>query len=314
MSFARRRFTPSVLALVIVAATQTTAAQPSNPDPFWRTFSSGSTMSGLVRWHHVTGGSGDTIVLLHGWPQTWFEWHEVMPQLAQRFRVIALDLPGLGESGDPDQYDAWTVARHLRSLLAHLQVTPVHLVGHDMGGIVAYAFARQFPGDLRTLSIVDTPIPGLSGWQELRTQTPRWHWLFHSLPDLPEALVSGKERVYLEWFLRNLAYNKAAFPDERIDEYVRAYARPSSLHAGFEYYRAFDQDEKHNQDYARAKLAMPVLAVGGEQSRLNKYVIDQLRPGTEHLTGDLAPGSGHWIPEENPQWLAGRLLTFMSAR
>ncbi len=188
------------------------------------------------------------------------------------------------------------------------------LVGHDMGGIVAYAFARQFPGDLRTLSIVDTPIPGLSGWQELRTQTPRWHWLFHSLPDLPEALVSGKERVYLEWFLRNLAYNKAAFPDERIDEYVRAYARPSSLHAGFEYYRAFDQDEKDNQDYARAKLPMPVLAVGGEQSRLNKYVIDQLRPGTEHLTGDLAPGSGHWIPEENPQWLAGRLLTFMSAR
>ena len=115
MSFARRRFAQSVLALVILAAAQTTATQPPNSDPFWRTFSSGSTTSDSVRWHHVTGGSGDTIVLLHGWPQTWFEWHDVMPQLSQRFRVIAVDLPGLGESGDADRYDQRAVSQRDRA-------------------------------------------------------------------------------------------------------------------------------------------------------------------------------------------------------
>ena len=150
------------------------------------------------------------------------------------------------------------------------------LVGHDMGGIVAYAFARQFPGDLGHLSIVDTPIPGLSGWQELRTQTPRWHWLFHSLPDLPEALVSGKERVYLEWFLRNLATTRRRSRTRGSMNSCGPIPGPLPCTPGSRDYRAFDQDEKDNQDYARAKLPMPVLAVGGERSRLNKDIIDQL--------------------------------------
>jgi pimeloyl-ACP methyl ester carboxylesterase len=314
MSVARSPGWFAVLVLSVLAVSNTRAAQPSGSDPFWRTFTSSYTVASSIRWHHVAGGSGDTVVLLHGWPQTWLEWERIMPRVATQFRVIAVDLPGLGQSGGSDHYDKWTLARHLRGLLAELRALPAHVVGHDMGGIVAYGFARQFPSDVRTLSIVDTPIPGLSGWQELRRGTPRWHWLFHNIPDLPEALVSGKERVYLEYFLRELAYKKTAFPDARIDEYVRAYANPAALHAGFEYYRAFDKDENDNQDFAAAKLSMPVLAVGGANSRLKDYVADQLRPGAEHLTADLAPESGHWIPEENPDWLADRLLTFLRGR
>jgi pimeloyl-ACP methyl ester carboxylesterase len=235
-----------------------------------------------------------------------------MPHLATRHRVIAVDLPGLGDSSGSETYDKRTLAQHLRRLLSDLKITSFHIVGHDMGGIVAYAYARQFPGDLKTVSMVDTPIPGLTGWEGLRNQWPRWHFAFHNLPDLPEALVTGRERTYLNWFFQTLAYNKAVFSEARVDRYVQAYSKPSSLHAGFEYYRAFEQDAVDNQDHESAKLAMPVLSIGGANSRLNKYVVDQLRAGTTRLTGDLAPQSGHWIPEEQPEWLAKRLMEFIA--
>jgi pimeloyl-ACP methyl ester carboxylesterase len=308
-----RRGAVLLLAVLGFGLAQTTPVAPLDEKTFWRTFSSTSNQVGPIRWHYVTGGSGDVVVLLHGWPQTWFEWREVMPHLARHYRVIAADLPGLGDSSGAESYDKRTLAQYLRMLLAHLKATNVHIVGHDMGGIVAYAYARQFPGDVRTVSLVDTPIPGLTGWEGLRSQWPRWHFAFHSLPDLPEALVSGKERIYLNWFFQTLAYNRAVFSQARVDRYVQAYSRPSSLHAGFEYYRAFEKDAVDNQDHESAKLAMPVLSVGGANSRLNRYVVDQLRAGTTRLTGDLAPQSGHWIPEEQPEWLAKRLMEFVAA-
>jgi pimeloyl-ACP methyl ester carboxylesterase len=260
--------------------------------------------------HYLTGGTGDVVVLLHGWPETWFEWRDVMPGLAERYRVIALDLPGLGDSDPAPSYDKKTLAQHVHTALLNLNIGSVHLVGHDMGGMVAYEYARQFPDAVKTLVIVDTPIPGLAGWSELKSQTPRWHWLFHAVPDLPEAMVSGKERVYLTWFYQNYAFNKTVFSDATINRYVQAYSKPSSLHAGFEYYRAFDRDSTDNSNYEGHKLMMPVLALGGEKSRLNRYVADQLRPAATQLTGDLAPQSGHWIPEERPEWLTRRMIAF----
>lgn len=253
-----------LLAVLGLGLAQTTSIAPLDEETFSRLFSSASSQAGQVRWHYVTGGSGDVVVLLHGWPQTWFEWRDVMPYLAVE--------------SSPMQY------------------------------------ARQFPGDLKTVSMVDTPIPGLTGWEGLRNQWPRWHWAFHSFPDLPEALVSGRERIYLNWFFQNFSYNKAVFSEARVDRYVKAYSKPSSLHAGFEYYRAFEKDAADNQDHASAKLTMPVLSIGGANSHLNKYVVDQLRAGTTRLTGDLAPQSGHWIPEEQPEWLARRLMEFIGAK
>ncbi len=125
--------------------------------------------------------------------------------------------------------------------------------------------------------------------------------------------MSGRERIYLNWFFQNFSYNKAVFSEARVDRYVQAYSKPSSLHAGFEYYRAFEKDAADNQDHESARLTMPVLSIGGANSRLNKYVVDQLRAGTTRLTGDLAPQSGHWIPEEQPEWLARRLMEFIGA-
>jgi pimeloyl-ACP methyl ester carboxylesterase len=298
---------------IVVSATQS-AQGPLDDVRFGQMFRSESARVGQMNIHYVAGGSGDAVVLLHGWPQTWFEWRELMPDLAQHYRVIAPDLPGLGESDGLPPYDKQTLAQHIHNLIGDLKISSVHVVGHDMGGIVAYAYARQFPADVKTLVIVDTPIPGLSGWRELVSQSPRWHWLFHGLPELPEAMVSGKEKVYLSWFFQNLAFNKNVFSEARIDRYVQAYSKPSSLHAGFEYYRAFEKDAMDNADYESHKLTMPVLAMGGENSRLNKYVIDQLRPATTKLTGDLVPQSGHWIPEEQPAWLTRRLITFWSGQ
>ena len=302
-----------LLGVLGLGLAQATPTPRLDDEAFSRSFSSTSRQVGPIQWHYVTGGSGDVVVLLHGWPQTWFEWRDVMPHLAKRHRVIAVDLPGLGDSSGSETYDKRTLAQHLRRLLSDLKITSFHIVGHDMGGIVAYAYARQFPGDLKTVSMVDTPIPGLTGWEGLRNQWPRWHFAFHNLPDLPEALVSGRERIYLNWFFQTLAYNKAVFSEARVDRYVQAYSKPSSLHAGFEYYRAFEKDAVDNQDHESAKLAMPVLSIGGANSRLNKYVVDQLRAGTTRLTGDLAPQSGHWIPEEQPEWLAKRLMEFIAS-
>ena len=302
----------ALLPMFIVASAGQGAQRPLDDARFGQIFRSESAQVGQMNIHYVAGGSGDVVILLHGWPQTWFEWRELMPDLAQRNRVIALDLPGLGESDGLPPYDKKTLAQHIHKLIGDLKIPAVHLVGHDMGGIVAYAYARQFPVDVRSLVIVDTPIPGLSGWRELQSQSPRWHWLLHNVPELPEALISGKEKVYLSWFFQNFAFNKIVFSDAKIDRYVQAYSKPSSLHAGFEYYRAFEKDVMDNTDYESHKLTMPVLALGGENSRLNKYVVDQLRPATTNLTGDLVPKSGHWIPEEQPAWLAKRLITFWS--
>ena len=132
-------------------------------------------------------------------------------------------------------------------------------------------------------------------------------------PIFRKRSYQGGSGFILNWFFQALAYNKAVFSEARVDRYVQAYSKPSSLHAGFEYYRAFEKDALDNQDHESAKLAMPVLSIGGANSRLNKYVVDQLRAGTTQLTGDLAPQSGHWIPEEQPEWLARRLMEFIAA-
>jgi pimeloyl-ACP methyl ester carboxylesterase len=298
--------------IVTVALAAQSAQRPLDDARFSEMFKSEFLRAGQTNLHYVTGGSGDVVLLLHGWPQTWFEWSEIMPDLAGRYRVVAMDLPGLGDSDAAPSYDKKTIAQHVHAALLSLNMRSIYLVGHDMGGIVAYAYARQFPDDVKALAIVDTPIPGLTGWRELQSQSPRWHWLFHGVPELPEALVTGKERIYLTWFYNNFAFNRSVFSDARIDRYVKAYSKPSSLHAGFEYYRAFDRDAADNSDHENHKLTMPVLALGGENSRLNRYVVDQLRQGTTKLTGDLVPGSGHWIPEEQPAWLARRLGAFFS--
>jgi pimeloyl-ACP methyl ester carboxylesterase len=177
------------------------------------------------------------VVLLHGWPSTWYEWRHVMPLLAARFRVIAPDLRGLGDSSRPAAgYDKKTVAADLWQLLSGtLGLSRWHLVGHDWGGPVAFALAAAHPEAIRTLTIVDVTLPGIG--PDISQGGKRWHHAFHMTPDLPEALVQGRERAYLSWFYESFSWQRGVFGAADIDEYLRTYTQPGALRAGFAFYR-----------------------------------------------------------------------------
>ncbi len=267
---------------------------------------------GDVRLHYVTCGQGPPLVFLHGWPQTWWEWRRIMPALAERYTVIAPDMRGLGDSScPPSGYDKKTVAndiwRLVHDVLGH---ETFYLAGHDWGGPTAYALAHAPQDAVRKLAIIDVVIP--CGTPDALTWGGRrWHHGFHWVPDLPEALVTGRERLYLCWFYTNLAYNPKAITDEDIDEYVRAYSRPGALHAGFEYYRATPTDLLHNNELIKTKLNMPVLALGGAGGKgRGLQVLENLRELATDVRGGAIEQCGHWVPEEQPEELAKHLLDF----
>jgi pimeloyl-ACP methyl ester carboxylesterase len=264
-----------------------------------------------VRLHYVTAGRGDPVVLLHGWPQTWFEWRRIIPALAQHYTVIAPDLRGLGDSSRPQTgYDKRTIANDIYQLVRSLGFEKILLVGHDWGGPVAYAYACAHPADVRKLVILDVTIPN-ENWDRIPQITRKggiWHLAFHNVRDLPEALVAGRERIYLSWFYRT-AYNPNAITEEEIDEYVRCYSAPGALRAGFEYYRAIFTDIDHNKENAKTKLKMPVMAYGGERGFRNAP-LHSMKEIAENVRGGMIERCGHWIAEERPDFLIEQLLGF----
>lgn len=264
-----------------------------------------------VQLHYVIAGQGDPVVLLHGWPETWYQWRKIIPPLAERYTVIAPDMRGLGDSSKPvSGYDKRTVADDIYKLVCTLGFERIFLVGHDWGGPVAYAYAAAHPNDVRRLVILDVPIPG-AGLEKIPQASRRgglWHISFHGVRDLPEQLVAGRERMYLSWFYRT-AYNPTAITEEDIDEYVRCYSAPGGMRAGFEYYRAIWDDVDHNTQNAKTKLTMPVLALGGKYS-FGKQTERSLTALAEDLRGGEIDQCGHWIAEEQPAYLTEQLLRF----
>jgi pimeloyl-ACP methyl ester carboxylesterase len=266
---------------------------------------------GDVRLHYVTAGAGFPVVLLHGWPQSWYEWRKVIPGLAARFRVIAPDLRGLGESSRPaDGYDKKTVGGDVWRLVHDvLGLDAFYLVGHDWGGPTAYAVASAHPEGVRKLVILDVTIPG-DGSPGISQGGRRWHHAFHQTLDLPEALVTGREDIYLGWFYRT--YGAVPLAEADIAEYLRVYRQPGALRAGFSYYRAIPQDMADNASVtARLKLPMPVLALGGDRSWGRRMeVVESLRRMAVDVQGGMVENCGHWMPEEQPDELLRRLLEF----
>jgi pimeloyl-ACP methyl ester carboxylesterase len=277
------------------------------------TFSHHTATVNGIQLHYVMGGKGDPVVLLHGWPETWYSWHRVMPDLAKNYTVIVPDLRGLGDSSKPPTgYDGKTVAEDIHQLVGKLGFKTIFLVGHDIGTQVAYSYAAAHPTEVKKLAVMELTIPGFVPAGRM----PLWWVVFHQTPDVPEALVQGKEMLYLSWFYHNLANNPAAITQEDINEYVSHYSAPGGMHAGFEHYRAFPQDAIQNQNYSKTKLTMPVLALGGEYiptlggKIAMPTVIYGMKILAQNVTGIIVPNSGHFIPEEQPQFLADQLLKF----
>jgi pimeloyl-ACP methyl ester carboxylesterase len=269
-----------------------------------------------VTLHVVTAGAGFPVVLLHGWPQTWHEWRKIMPRLAERYRIVAPDLPGLGASSPPPRYDKKSIGAILGEMCDALGLGSFHLVGHDWGGPCAFALACAAPQSVRTLSILDVTIPGIG--PDISQGGRRWHHAFHSTPELPEALTAGREREYLGWFYREFCWQRGAIAEADIDEYLRSYSRPGAMRAGFEYYRSLPQDKADNQALAAAglRLTMPVLALGGARTEARgrgEEPLESLRAIASNVRGGAIAECGHFIPEEQPEILAERLLGHFAA-
>jgi pimeloyl-ACP methyl ester carboxylesterase len=264
-----------------------------------------------VRLHYVVGGAGDPVILLHGWSQTWYEWRRILPALAERFTVVAPDMRGLGDSSNPDGgFDKKTVAGDVRELARRLELGPVALVGHDHGASVAYAYAAQWPDEVRRLALVEMALIGAGGEAGMDNSGFRglWHLSFQGAGPIAEALVQGRERMYLSWFYKHFLHDPAAISEDDINVYARAYSAPGKL--GFGYYGAFEQDATDTREFAKEKLAIPVLAVGGD-SCLGGVVAATAQVVAEDVREVVLPGCGHFPPEERPRELLDVLVPFL---
>ena len=274
-----------------------------------------------LRMHYVTGGSGPPLVLLHGWPQSWFEWLDIMPALAKRYTIYALDLPGLGDSqGAPTSYDKATLAEYVHGLLSdELGLDGIRLVAHDIGGGVGFQYAAQYPKNVARYALLDyaPPGPGLSAAQ-LRT-VGGWHVAFHSQETVPETLVDDDDvRPYLDLFYGHLASGgvglggpgaESPFSQAQLDEFARTYRRPQVLTGGFELYRTLDQDERDNT--AAGPIAVPTMLMTAEG------LLAPLQAALTPLVSNLeraveVPGAGHWLTQENPDFVTTELLDFLA--
>jgi pimeloyl-ACP methyl ester carboxylesterase len=220
--------------------------------------SENATVNG-INLHYVRGGKGPAVILIHGFPQDWFEYRAIMPRLAKQFTVIAVDLRGIGGStATVGGYDAANIAEDIRQLVSTLRLERVFIVGHDIGGHVAYAFVRRYPQITRGAMILDTPIPGIEGWSEIQGHPSVWHIHFMQVPGLPEKLVAGRQAEYLGYF-----FQFGKFTPSEMAHYVTAYSTDAQLHAVFEMYRAFPANEKFNQEQ-RGPNDVPLFVGAGD--------------------------------------------------
>ncbi|MFC9894263.1 alpha/beta fold hydrolase [Nocardia sp. NPDC127579] len=271
-----------------------------------------------VRMHYVKGGSGSPVVLLHGWPQTWYGWWPIMPALAENHTVYAVDLPGLGDSsGSPTGYDKATLARYVHTLIAdRLGVRDARVVGHDFGAAVAFQYASQFPGDTARLGYLDLPLPGPAVNASMY-RALSWHIAFHSQRRIPETVVGADVRDYLALFYPQVAFGGSAFggsaerspfSDAEIDEFARTYRRPEVLSGGFELYRALDQDVRDTEAAAPVAVATLLMTAQGQLDGVRATVAPRM---TGIVRAVDVPRAGHWLVEENPEFVLAELRRFL---
>jgi epoxide hydrolase len=261
--------------------------------------------------HYVRGGAGPVVILLHGFPEDWYAYHKVMPPLARKFTVVAVDLPGIGGStGKPGGYAAADMADDVHQLQVQLHLEHAFLVGHDIGGMVAYAFVRRYPDALRGAMLLDAPVPGLTPWKEFTEKPFVWHIHFQQVPGLPEELVAGRQAAYFRYFL-----DPAYFSDADVARYAESYAAPDRLHAAFEIYRGFPANAQFNAAQ-QDRIDVPLVVVAGSESPVAQdlpVISEALRAhGLTHVSSGVIQGSSHYIADERPEELTEFIARYAS--
>ncbi|WP_437610516.1 alpha/beta fold hydrolase [Erwinia sp. V71] len=294
------------------------AITPFAPATFWQQFRHASLQVNGTRLHYVTGGSGEPVLLLPGWPQSWYAWRYVMPLLvAAGRRVIAIDPRGMGDSAHPAEgYDMASVAQDIHQLIVAEGLGCVDVVGHDIGSWIGYALACDWPQDVKRLALFDAALPGITppapaGIPSAEANVKSWHFAFNRLDDLPEILLSGREKAFLNWLFAAKASRLWAIDSTDLDEYVRVNQLPGALRAALSYYRtAFSpQGLAANQQRATRQLTQPVLAGGAEQG-VGDVLFTTLSRVAQRVEGQIFAATGHYIPEEAPSALVASLLQF----
>jgi pimeloyl-ACP methyl ester carboxylesterase len=264
-----------------------------------------------VKLHYLVAGKGDPVVLLHGFAETSHMWLPLIAELADKHTVIAPDLRGFGQSSAPsDGYGKAAMARDIHALVKSLKYDRIRLVGHDIGLMVAYAYAAQYPSEVDRIVLMEAFLPGVGDWNHVFLLRDLWH--FHFFGKTPLALVTGRERIYLEHFWNDFA----ADPKKSVSEadrkfYANEYARPGHMAAGMEVFRAFPKDAEEFAGFARTKLTMPMLVLSGEKAG-GPFLIEQGRMVANNVEGVLVKGRGHWLMEEAPDQVIPKLVEFLN--
>lgn len=263
-----------------------------------------------VKLYYLTAGHGPAVLLLHGYAETSRMWKPIIPKLADRFTVIAPDLPGIGESSIPkDGIDMKTSAIRIHALVRSLGIQKVEVVGHDIGLMVAYAYAAQFSSEVTKLVVMDAFLPGVAGWEAIYNDPNIWHFRFNG--PTPEALVQGREHIYFAYFWNDLAADKTrSLPEADRAAYVAAYSRPGRMHAAWQYFLSFQKAANDFAELSKTKLTMPVLSIGGEKS-LGEPLGQQMKLVATNVTIIVLKDTGHWIMEERPQETMDALIKFL---
>jgi pimeloyl-ACP methyl ester carboxylesterase len=260
--------------------------------------------------HYTTGGSGPVVILLHGFAETSRMWNPILPVLGENFTVIAPDLPGIGDSSIPSGgMGMKTAAIQIHDLARSLGVTKARVVGHDIGLMVAYAYAAQFPSEVEKLVVMDAFLPGVQGWEPIYNAPDYWHFRFNG--PTPEALVKGRENIYFAYFWNDLAADKNhSIPEADRKAYLAAYSRPGRMRASWEYFVSWPQAAKDFAEMSQTKLTMPVLSIGGDKS-LGEALGAQMKLVATDVMVVIVKNSGHWILEEQPKQTIDALVNFL---
>jgi pimeloyl-ACP methyl ester carboxylesterase len=263
-----------------------------------------------LKLHYVSAGQGPAVILLHGYTQTSRMWRPIIPLLAEKFTVIVPDLPGIGDSAIPkDGLDMKTAAIRIHALVKSLGIEKARVVGHDIGLMVAYAYAAQFPAETEKLVLMDAFLPGVAGWEAVYNNPGIWHFRFNGAT--PEALVRGRERTYFEHFWNNFAADKKqSLSKADRAAYAAAYARPGRMRAGWAYFVSFGQAAKDFAQLSQTKLSMPALAIGGEKAN-GEVLGQQIRAVASDAKVVVLKNTGHWVLEENPKGTTDALMNFL---